>query len=415
MAKDIKDLQGTFDFTGLLTKKELKKNEDPNKNGQFTMHLYDKELDSEVKVQMWEGSEGSYWDNSSKSTIKVPKDKVATVMKEVLANATGRPFDTKLVVGGKETIYYIPNEIIAGLNKLPDKKHVLNITGTVSFRTHNNRVYKDYKVQKIEINSKKKLGFNIKVPVVISEMSKDKFRFDKNLTTVPMLVKSKLQEGGFGHRAMQLALDVKRFLDGTLVEVCSKLGKDPVAELNNAIMPSFVSSMKVHDGYVSAVLNGRLKVGEITKKPTIENLNPMELVVLQMQGEEAIKERLDGMELITEYFDSVYLHSLDLHEGKMFEPIAESVLNLPNSDNNISTPTSNPMLDAVAGLLNQASNIVEETTEDEEFNFGADVEEEKVAEVKSANADELSKLVEEQESEVTEGSDDSFNPEDFPF
>ncbi|MGL6167410.1 MAG: hypothetical protein ACRC0Y_03870 [Fusobacteriaceae bacterium] len=404
MAREIKDVKGTFDFTGLLVKKELKKNDDPSKNGKFTFNLLDKEIGSEVKLELWEGSEGTYWDMADKKVVRVDKDRVATVMKEVLATATGKPFDTKVIANGKETSYYIPNDLITNLNKLVDNKYVLNVTGAIGFKTYNGRVQKEYKIQKIEIGSKKAVGFKVQLPVVVANTTKDKFVFGEMLNTLPVLVKAKLQEGGFGHRAIQLGLDKNYFLDGLAVEVAKKVGKNTVEMLNKEVMPNVIEGMKVNQGYVSALLNGRLKVGEITKKPTVEDLNPMEMTILNMLGEEAINDKLNGMDMVTEYFDSLYFHSFDAIAGSMFENINESELRLPSDTQDVQTTISNPMLDAMASIMNQAPVHVEEATV-EVVN--------KVEEVKIAESSELEDLINEAESEVTGTTEN--DEDEFPF
>lgn len=407
MAKMIKELTGTFDFTGVLVGKELKKNEDSNKNGQFTFRLFDNQIESEVKLSMWEGNEGAYWDNGSKKMIKVPKDKVNVTMKEIVANATGSPFDIRLIVGGKETIYYVNNDVIAVLNKLADKKYTLSVTGTIKFKTYKGKLQKEYTIKTIEVNSKKPIGFNVKIPVVLSESTKDKLKFNESLQTVPMLVKAKLEEGGYGYRPINVGLSTKHFLNGIVEDLAKNRNESAVSIINDTVLPSFINMMKVNEGYISALMIGRLKVGEITKKPTIDNLNPIELVVLKLQGEEAIKDKLSKMEMITEYFDSMYFNTFEETQSGLFEPISENELNLPNNSTNNQTINSNPMLDIVNGLM--LNNTEENKTNN---SVVEDIDNNEIAEI-----DELEALINLQE--------DSFNPssesentvedEDFPF
>ena len=404
MAKSIKDLKGSFDFTGMLVKKELKKNEDNTKNGKFTFHLLDKDLESEVRLEMWEGSDAGYWDNQASKYVKVTEN-IPTVMKEVRANATGSPFGIKVVAGGKEVEYFVNNDVIGFVGKLADNKYKVNVTGGLSFKTYKGKVYREYRIERIEVGTKKPDGFNVKMPVVISDMSKDKVVYGDQLNTLPILVKAKLEEGGYGHRAITLGLNQKHFLGGLAISTAKQLGVTPLEVINDKVLPPVITTLKQCKGYTSAIVIGRLKVGEITKKPTIDDLNPMEKTILLLQGEKAIQDRLEGMELITEYFDSLFLHSFDVYDSRFFEEISESELKLPSSTSNSEVSNSNPMLDAIANLVNNQS---------EENKVEVIVEEKVEVENKSADVDELANLVATQESEVTNGTTD-FDESEFPF
>lgn len=410
MAKAIKDLKGSFDFTGVITKRELKKSKEEGKNGKFEFYLLDKDLESEVKLEMWEGSDAAYWDNSNKTTIKVTEN-IPTVMKEVRANATGNPFSVKAVAGGKEVEYFINNDIIAFVNKLTLNKHIVNVTGSMSFKEYQGKVYKEYKIERIEAGSKKPIGFNVKFPAVISEMSKSKFVYGDMLRTVPILVKSKLENKQWGYRSITLGLDKNHFLGGVAITASKKLNIPALEIINDNALPSVLNNLNLCKGYTSGLIIGRLKVGHITKKPTEADLNPMEKIVLKMQGEEAVKERLDSMDIINEYFDSMYLHSFDVHDSIFFEEINEAELNLPVSNSsNSSIIGSNPMMDIINNLTAKGTEVEEVKVEETEVTMPE-------PEVKAAEEDELANLVAQQEAEVTGGANDSddFDEDSFPF
>lgn len=401
MAVETKKVKGTFEFTGVLIKKELIKNEDPNKNGKFEMTLYDKDLDSQVKVQLWEGDDGAYWDNQEKKTVRVSKDKVEATMREVLANATGRPFEITVVGNKGKKPYYVNNDLISDLLQIKGDKTVITVKGDVSFRHYNGRVFKDYKPSEIHIPSKKKHGFVVKVPTVISESTKEKFFFGDSVKKIPVLVNTKLQDGSFGYRPIQIALDKDQVLDGQVGAIAKAQNKNQVEIINDLLMKPVKDSMFSIKGYVVGLMIGRLKVGEITKKPTIEDLNPMELALAKIQGEDAVAKKLDSMDLITEYFDSMYFSMLDLNNHTLFEEISESELKLPNTNSEVETQTSNPMLDMLNNLTNTPS-----TTEVEE-----------VEEIKPmSSTDELDKLVQEAEQSSVGVTDTEEEEEDnFPF
>ena len=345
---NLKDLKGTFDFTGVLNKNESKPSSDPSKNGQFLFFLYDKELESEVRLQVWEGSEGAYWDNTNKQAVKVSAN-IDSVMQQVKATGVGQPFETTVIAGANKKLHYTGDSLVTDLKKLVPNKYTLNVTGEVSYKESKGRLYPEYKIKTIEVGSKKPVGFKVKLPVVFAPMVVEDIKFGEGNVTVPYLVKSKLENGGYGYRANKLALNTKYFLDGGVEKLAKDKGLNCVDILNTQLMPSFINTMKGINGYVVAILNGRLKVGEITKKPTIDDINPMEATLLKIQGDEAVQEYLSKAELITEYFNSMFLHSFDAVQGTMFEKIEPSALNLIG-DSDAFNDTSNPMADALAGL-----------------------------------------------------------------
>ncbi|MGL5962674.1 MAG: hypothetical protein ACRCZ0_12100 [Cetobacterium sp.] len=345
---NLKDVRGTFDFTGVLNKSESKPNATAGKNGQFLFFLFDKEMESEVRLQVWEGAEGAYWDTAEKKTVKVTAN-IDSVMQQIKATGVGKPFEVVLTAGSKKIVHYNGDSLIADLKKLAPNKYTINVTGDVSYREAKGNIYPDYSIRTIEVGTKKPVGFRVKVPVVFAPMSVDLIKFGEGNVTVPYLVKAKLESGGYGYRANKIALNPKYFLDGGVVNLAKQKGLDCVDILNNQLMPSFINTMKGINGYVTAILNGRLKVGEITKKPSIDDINPMEATLLKIQGDDAVEAYLSKADLITEYFNSMFIHSFDALQGTMFEKIEASALNLIGDSASIEN-ISNPMADALSAI-----------------------------------------------------------------
>lgn len=419
MAKKIKDLSGNFDFTGMLTKKELIIGEVDSsgnkKNDKLTLHIYDSKLDSVVKLDIWGGNKGRYWNNLKGESVEVTgtSAEISKKMKEVKDTRIGNPFSITLK-GATTVEHYINNDVITALNKIPENKHVLNITGSLGYKQYKGRTYREYKISSIEINSKKPLGLNVTFPVVIPNISKDKFFFKDFPDNIPVLIKSKLEEGGTGYAPIEVRLDKNWVLNGQAIEVAKTANMELLTLVNDKLMTPMVNSMKqVKSDYVSAIVIGRLKTGEITKKPTLDSLNTMEKILLEMQGEQAIQDKLDSMELITEYFDSVYFGAFDIHDSKLFEDVSDSELKFVN-DNNKNETSSNPMMDALNGVLNV------KTEESNNFDFGAEPTEEVKDEVNSkdlATSEDLDALIAEAEKDVVTEADkkEEEDNSDFPF
>lgn len=394
MAKELKKQKGTFEFVGNL--KEIKKGEKG-----LELYVYDKEIDSEVRLNIWNSEVARYYDNVNKRTVEITSN-IEETMKEVKANNIGNPFGIELITPKGKKMYYVNNELIDMLCKTPSNKFNVRIKGNLDFSIYKDRVIKNYNISSIELLSGKqqhKLGVNF--PFVISETMKPNLKYLDTVNTITGLVKTKLENGQYGYRPISLALDKNHLLGGFAVKVAKEQNLDVLDVINNKLMKCITQPMFELKGYNIMMISGRLKVGNISKKPTIEDLNPMEKILLEMQGEEAIKEKLESMDVIKEYFDSVIFETVTMNKtSSMIEVIDESELNL-KADNDEVQQNSNPMLD----ILNSISNKQVEENKEEENIFG-EISDEKTS-------DKLEDFVNKEESK-TEELNESFE-DDFPF
>lgn len=412
MAKEFKNQKGLFEFTGLLSAiTGIKKNETDENISRLELTIHDKDMESDVKVSIFPNGVAKYWDSNRKQIVEV-HSRVEETMKEVKANNMGMPFGIEMKTPNGVKMYYVNDELISDLTKLKPNKFTVRVIGNVDFKLYNNRVQKNYtNIKSIEIlTGKQKHGLMVNFPIVISEMNKDKFIYGKTMNRVTGLVKTKLDNGQYSYKPLELGLDKDYFMKGFAKETAKNYSLDEIGLINDKLMPLAINAMKSYQGYVCTSVVGRLKVGEVVKKPTIDDLNPMEKVLLEIQGEKALKEKLESMDLIKEYFDSIILDSFNFEQGEVAQFINESELNLDTQTSTI-PKNSNPMLDILNGMAN---GKVEETKTEVDDIFGTTEEKE---EPKQATAEKLEEFVKETEdkSDVTTDNDDSYNSDDFPF
>lgn len=411
MAKEFKNQKGVFEFTGILKEiKQIKKDENDTNISRIELVVHDKDMESDVKLSLFPSSVAKYWDSNSKKIVEV-NNRVEETMREVKANNMGMPFGIEMKTPKSSKMYYINDELISDLCKLQPNKFTVKIIGNIDFRLYNNRVQKNYSsIKSIEIlTGKQQHGLFVNFPVVISEMNKSKFVYGETINRVNGLVKTKLENGQYAYRPIELGLDKNYFMKGYPVEVAKSNKVDLITLINNQLMKLVRDGMNAHNGYVCLSIIGRLKVGEIVKKPTIDDLNPMEKVLLEIQGEEAIKTKLESMDLIKEYFDSVIVDSFNFEQGEVAQEISESELNLDtNGGNSVSQP-SNPMLDILQGMTADKKSV-----EEVDSIFG-DNEEEK-EETKSSTTEKLEQFVNETNvKEEVSTETNSYSDDDFPF
>lgn len=411
MAKEFKNQKGVFEFIGILKEiKQIKKDENDTNISRIELVVHDKDMESDVKLSLFPSSVAKYWDSNSKKIVEV-NNRVEETMREVKANNMGMPFGIEMKTPKSSKMYYINDELISDLCKLQPNKFTVKIIGNIDFRLYNNRVQKNYSsIKSIEIlTGKQQHGLFVNFPVVISEMNKSKFVYGETINRVNGLVKTKLENGQYAYRPIELGLDKNYFMKGYPVEVAKSNKVDLITLINNQLMKLVRDGMNAHNGYVCLSIIGRLKVGEIVKKPTIDDLNPMEKVLLEIQGEEAIKTKLESMDLIKEYFDSVIVDSFNFEQGEVAQEISESELNLDtNGGNSISQP-SNPMLDILQGMTADKKSV-----EKVDSIFG-DNEEEK-EETKSSTTEKLEQFVNETNvKEEVSTETNSYSDDDFPF
>lgn len=411
MAKEFKNQKGIFEFTGILKEiKQIKKDENDTNISRIELVVHDKDMESDVKLSLFPSSVAKYWDSNSKKIVEV-NNRVEETMREVKANNMGMPFGIEMKTPKSSKMYYINDELISDLCKLQPNKFTVKIIGNIDFRLYNNRVQKNYSsIKSIEIlTGKQQHGLFVNFPVVISEMNKSKFVYGETINRVNGLVKTKLENGQYAYRPIELGLDKNYFMKGYPVEVAKSNKVDLITLINNQLMKLVRDGMNAHNGYVCLSIIGRLKVGEIVKKPTIDDLNPMEKVLLEIQGEEAIKTKLESMDLIKEYFDSVIVDSFNFEQGEVAQEISESELNLDTNGGNSISQTSNPMLDILQGMTADKKSV-----EKVDSIFG-DNEEEK-EETKSSTTEKLEQFVNETNvKEEVSTETNSYSDDDFPF
>lgn len=404
MAKGIKDLKGSFDFVGRLKSVAKVEAKEAGKNGKLDIVIEDKGFSSEVTIQVWEGSQGAYYSNVN-NKVEYIDNNIETEMNKLKATAKGVPFSLKIKTPKGEKEFYTNNEFISSMLAIKGE-HNVRAVGEVTFRTYNGRVFKDYKLKSIEfVTAKEKHGFILKVPVAIAQEVKGDFVFADYFKTVPVLVNATLEDKTKGYRAIDLGLDCKELLGGVPYKLAKDNNKDVVELINEKAMPMLTKQMNDIKGYVIGYAIGRLKAGNITKKPTIEDINPMERTILEEFGDEnSIKNKLDSMDIIQEYFDNMYLHSFDFIKGKFFEAIDAKSLNLP-SDDSAPASDSNAMLNVFEGMMNDSLDEIK-----------AEVPETKKEE-NLASSDELDLLVSEAEAGVTPESNNKEEEDTdvFPF
>lgn len=391
MAKEIKAVKPQFNFTGLL--KEGKVVESKKGANGFELTLEDKVVKSEVKLTIWGSKEARYYDNLNKQTVTVTSD-IESTMEKVTKNGTGRPFGIKFKTPKEEKFIYINNEIIEKLSKLPNNKFYIRVSGDVSFQMYNGRVSRNYNISSVEVYQKPvETAFDILLPAVVANDDKNKFIYSEHgINTVPVLVKTKLDNGQYGYRPIKLALDKENIIGAsTLKKVSEQKNMKVVDIINNNIMPAMIKEMKDIDGYVVGLVRGKLKTGQIVREASEEDITPMELQILKMLGEDAIKEKLKTMPKLEEYFDDMLFVAFDLCSQKLFEPINESDLNLNTNDDVVIG--SNPMMSAINEMLagtTESPFVVEEDKKEakvEDLSF--EEEQPTVEEVKEETEDDF--------------------------
>ena len=393
MAKEIKAVKPQFNFTGLL--KEGRVVESKKGTNGFELTLEDKVVKSEVKLTIWGSKEARYYDNLNKQTVTVTSD-IESTMEKVTKNGTGRPFGIKFKTPKEEKFIYINNEIIEKLSKLPNNKFYIRVSGDVSFQMYNVRVSRNYNISSVEVYQKPvETAFDILLAGFVANDDKNKFIYSEHgINTVPVLVKTKLDNGQYGYRPIKLALDKENIIGAsTLKKVSEQKNMKVVDIINNNIMPAMIKGMKDIDGYVVGLVRGKLKTGQIVREASEEDITPMELQILKMLGEDAIKEKLKTMPKLEEYFDDMLFVAFDLYSQKLFEPINESDLNLNTNDDVVIG--SNPMMSAINEMLagtTESPFVVEE--------------DKKEAKVEDLSFEEEQPTVEEVEEETEDG---------FPF
>lgn len=359
--KKIKEVKPIFKFVGVLKEFNYIENEDKSKNSSYELKLEDKEMESEVILKIWEGSTGRYWDNKEKRMVEVTS-KINEEMKRVRDNAIGSPISYK-VKGNKETEYFTSNELIEQIKKVKKGSRV-KIEGNINFTMYNGRVIRNYNINSFSLDtSKEKLGFMITTPIVITEETKNLFKVSDYPTVLPVLVNAKLENGsGKGYRASNISIDGKYLFDGLLNSL--KLSKENTINKANEILKTVFSNVKDKNSeYYILAITGRLKSGVVIRKPSIDDINPLEVAILQLKGDDYLKEKIDGMEEISEYFDDLVLNIVEFVDNKFCETIERNELNLSDDNTNSFQTEENPLMASIFEI--QESNDEDNSEEKE--------------------------------------------------
>ena len=368
----IKDTKPTFKFIGDI--KEIR--DVLKKDGTLCGHdiiLHDNSLQSEVALKIWSGSDAKYWDIAERKMVSVTSN-IPETMAKVKANGTGAPLSIT-VVGKTSQEIYTNDEFIALVKKLPKNTRV-QVDGIISFRTYNNRVQKDFTIRKLQLlNKTTPTKFMVNIPCVIHKSTVDDFKMLEHRHPVNVLVKAKLENGaGYGYRPTKVVFDKTTFFGG--------MAKDKPVEGMNQIISQFVLAGVDKNEYTSISLDCLLKIGEITRKPTVEDLNPVRVAMYKMLGnEKGIEDELKAMPVMTTYSDEFILDSPATVEGIFNEPISASELNLLSNETTSIGENQNIFADAMNSFL-------KDETKEEPKIIEAEPEvkvEEKVEEVKEEN------------------------------
>lgn len=351
MAKAIKDLKGRFDYTGVLSSLNMTKTS--NNKEKLDFQVTDNEMGAVAKLQIWKNDTASYYNFSNKCNVFVNGD-IERQMKEVKATNIGKVHQI-VMTSPKEgaKTYYITANVIDNLLKLKENVYTIRVTGELSFREYNGRPMKDYNIETIEIfapSVKPKHALRVNFPIVIGDTQKNNLVSRPYASNITSLVKTRLDGGGYGYRPLQLTLDNSVFLDGNLKKISATNGMAIETIMNEKILPIITKPLNDIKGYGVMYMDGRLKVGEVSRKPTLDDLNPMERIALELQGQQAIDETLSKMNVITKYSDITYIVSIGLGGGQLVEPISEGLLNLARTEQSNSS-FSNPMMDIANSFM----------------------------------------------------------------
>lgn len=387
----IKSLKPTFKFVGEFVEiKDL-----INKEGvpyAKELVVYDKDMESKVGLRVFNGNEAKYWDSANSKMVTVTSD-IQNTMNKVKANGTGRPLSFT-VIGNNAMEIYTNDEFIACVSKLK-KGNKVKIEGSVTFKQYKGKVQREYSIKKLYVLSSKnneELGLYITTPMVFHRDAMEAFKIRHYKHILTTLVGTKLENGGFGYRPVNLAVDKKFMLNGLVMALTN--------EQINGILENTFSELPADCDYGITNIVGRLKAGEISRKPTEEDLNPMELAILKLKGQEVLKDKLNSMEEISTYFDDLFFNIVDFSTGKFSEKVNKSELNLM-CDEVTPSVSSNPMLEAL-NAFKTPEPVVEEKKEE--------VKEE----IKMDNITSLEDLVSQAENTTVENNVKE-DEDEFPF
>lgn len=400
----------TFVFNGAIKEFKRATNKEGQELDQYSLVLEDKGLQSTVEIKIWKGNVAKYWNTTENRMIDITGN-VAEEVANIRKNAKGNVISYK-IKGNKEMEVFTNDELISVISKIKVGTKV-RVEGTVTFREYKGRATRNYSISSITMLTKASdEGFKIQTPIVITKETLQALQYTSHNQIIDTLIEcSKLEDKtGKGYRASRLALDYKVAFGGVIANL-----EDGIDKLNNILNETVKANLQDSEYYILNV-QAKLKSGVITRKQTAEDLNPLELQILKLRGEEFLKAKIDSLEEITERFDDLILDTLEFINGKFAEPIKRESLNLPCDTSSNIQVSSNPILDILAKATTKP------TEEDADDIFGSsETVENKVEEVKQevkventeVKLDDLETLVgkieEEQVNEVITEDDE------FPF
>lgn len=400
----------TFVFNGAIKEFKRATNKEGQELDQYSLVLEDKGLQSTVEIKIWKGNVAKYWNTTENRMIDITGN-VAEEVANIRKNAKGNVISYK-IKGNKEMEVFTNDELISVISKIKVGTKV-RVEGTVTFREYKGRATRNYSISSITMLTKASdEGFKIQTPIVITKETLQALQYTSHNQIIDTLIEcSKLEDkAGKGYRASRLALDYKVAFGGVIANL-----EDGIGKLNNILNKTVKENLQDSEYYILNV-QAKLKSGVITRKQTAEDLNPLELQILKLRGEEFLKAKIDSLEEITERFDDLILDTLEFINGKFAEPIKRESLNLPCDTSSNIQVSSNPILDILAKATTKP------TEEDADDIFGSsETVENKVEEVKQevkventeVKLDDLETLVgkieEEQVNEVITEDDE------FPF
>lgn len=398
----------TFNFVGVIKEFKRSTNKDGQELDQYSLILEDKSLQSTVDIKIWTGATARYWSTTENRMIDITGD-IVTEVANIRKNAKGNVISYK-IKGNKEMEVFTNDELISVISKIKVGTKV-RVEGAITFREYRGRATRNYSISSLTMlpAKGKEEGFKIQTPIVVTKETLQSLKYTHHSQIFDTLVEcSKLENvSGKGYRASRLALDYKLAFGGIIANL-----ENGIEQLNSILEKTVKSSLPDSDYYIMNI-QARLKSGVITRKQTEDDINPLELQILKLRGEEFLKARVESLEEITERFDDLILDTLDFIDGKFAEPIKRDSLNLPCDTTSNVQVSSNPILD----ILTKATSKSSDESEDNIFSSSEQTED-KVNEVKDRSnevkLDDLETLVGKIEEKQKEGNTNEEDDE-FPF
>lgn len=279
-----------------------------NASAQVNLRLRDDENQSEIDIKFWTGSEGKYLLKKTK-TNDARWESTADVKVLQEKSKDSKYFVPSYVLKGKsEMTIYIPDEFIAQLKNIkPNTK--LKLIGTMSVTENGGYApYKNYSINRVELLERSaKTCLKVALPIAFKKESLLDMKFSNGATSYDCYIRGVDSNKTKKWIKTRILADVNKFMDGKVVELAKKFNKDCL-ELANKSLQVLTNEIGEKEAViVDCIVN--LKLGEITRKPTKEDINPMELQLMIDAGfdDKAIEDFLNEQEVITEKNNDMYI------------------------------------------------------------------------------------------------------------